>query len=105
MRVASLNLARLNLQAVHLADSSHGIFKNKNGQLALTGRIGADIYCRELDPILTTPGGWGLRNPVPKGPGQRSFPFIDGQRGGGLTEFRRYYDLPNVRVMCVEVDC
>src|ERR1700730_13388727 len=24
-------------------------------------------------PILTTPGGWGLRNPEPKGPGQRRF--------------------------------
>ena len=26
-------------------------------------------------PILTTPGGWGLRNPEPKGPGQRRLFF------------------------------
>jgi hypothetical protein len=71
---------------------SDRISRNKNGQLALTGRFGVDIYCRELDPILTTPGGWGLRNPVPKGPGQRSFVFIVAQRGGELTEFRRHYD-------------
>jgi hypothetical protein len=61
--------------------------------------LGIYIHCEELDPILTTPGGWGLRNPVPKGPGQRSFILIAVQHGGGLTEFGRHYDLPNVRVM------
>ncbi len=55
--------------------------------------------CEELDPILTTPGGWGLRNPVPKGPGQRSGHLIAVHKGGGLTEIGRHYDLPNVRVM------
>src|SRR4051794_7428034 len=29
----------------------------------------------ELDPILAAPGGWGLRNPEPKGPGQRTQDF------------------------------
>ena len=35
-------------------------------------------------PILTTPGGWGLRNPEPKGPGQRriSFSQSSGADGG-----------------------
>ena len=35
----------------------------------------------KIDPILTTPGGWGLRNPVPKGPGQPSASLL--RRGGG----------------------
>ena len=41
-------------------------------------------------PILTTPGGWGLRNPVPKGPGQRSIPLsqsrraVDGRKWGSI---------------------
>jgi len=65
---------------------------NKNGQLALTGEFGIDNHRYKLDPILTTPGGWGLRNPVPKGPGHCSFFVIIGQRGGELTEFRRHYD-------------
>ena len=56
-------------------------------------------HCKELDPILTTPGGWGLRNPVPKGPGQRSSYLIAVHKGGGLTEIGRHYGLSNVRVM------
>lgn len=70
----------------------------QKGQLALARRIGDLICCEKLDPILTTPGGWGLRNPVPKGPGQRSFILVAVQHGGGLTEIRRHYDLPNVHV-------
>lgn len=41
-------------------------------------------------PILTTPGGWGLRNPEPKGPGQRKDIFsqssgaVAGRKWGGI---------------------
>jgi hypothetical protein len=41
-------------------------------------------------PILTTPGGWGLRNPEPKGPGQRRLFFSQcrtagaGRKWGGI---------------------
>jgi hypothetical protein len=42
--------------------------KKKKDQLALAQY--GDSYLR-TGPILTTPGGWGLRNPEPKGPGQR----------------------------------
>jgi len=41
-------------------------------------------------PILTTPGGWGLRNPEPKGPGQRRLFFsqcrtaVAGRKWGGI---------------------
>jgi hypothetical protein len=38
------------------------------------------------------PGGWGLRNPEPKGPGQRSECFLAIQRGGRLAEIGPYYD-------------
>jgi len=43
-----------------------------------------------LGPILTTPGGWGLRNPEPKGPGQRAF-FLATYGGSRLAEVGRYY--------------
>jgi hypothetical protein len=33
--------------------------------------IGIELPLR-TGPIPTAPGGWGLRNPEPKGPGQRS---------------------------------
>lgn len=42
------------------------------------------------DPILTAPGGWGLRNPEPKGPGQRKVFFSQfsraaaGRKWGGI---------------------
>src|SRR5215467_3702693 len=29
-----------------------------------------------IDPIPTAPGGWGLRNPEPKGPGQRRITYL-----------------------------
>ena len=50
------------------------------------------------DPVPSTPGGWGLRNPESIGPGQRSECFLAIQHGVGLTEFRQYYDLTNVPV-------
>src|SRR5258705_461205 len=34
-------------------------------------------------PILTTPGGWGLRNPEPKGPGQRRLFLSQCRTAGG----------------------
>jgi len=42
--------------------------QKKKDQLALA-QYGVN-YLR-TGPIPTTPGGWGLRNPEPKGPGQR----------------------------------
>jgi hypothetical protein len=43
--------------------------QTKKDQLALA------LLVVRTDPILTTPGGWGLRNPEPKGPGQRTQVF------------------------------
>ena len=40
--------------------------------------VGINKYLR-TGPILTTPGGWGLRNPEPKGPGQRSACYSQGR--------------------------
>lgn len=72
----------------------------KRGQLALAqidnGIKGA---AKKLDPIPSAPGGWGLRKPVPKGPGQRSASLFASQSGGGRAEFGRYYDLSNNGVM------
>jgi len=48
---------------------------------------------RKIDPILTTPGGWGLRNPVPKGPGQpmrktsQPLAAAGGRKSGGIMIF------------------
>jgi hypothetical protein len=46
-------------------------------------------------PIPTTPGGWGLRNPGPKGPGQRSALLFASPHGVGLAEVGRYCDPAN----------
>ena len=43
------------------------IAKNKKDQLAL-----AQCVISALGPVPTIPGGWGLRNPKPKEPDQRS---------------------------------
>src|SRR3954467_8777387 len=43
--------------------------QTKKDQLALA------LLVVRTDPILTAPGGWGLRNPEPKGPGQRTQVF------------------------------
>src|SRR5438874_2227103 len=43
--------------------------QTKKDQLALA------LLVVRTDPIPTTPGGWGLRNPEPKGPGQRTQVF------------------------------
>ncbi|GAA3843186.1 hypothetical protein GCM10022626_08740 [[Pseudomonas] carboxydohydrogena] len=48
---------------------------------------------KKIDPILTTPGGWGLRNPVPKGPGQptheasQALAAAGGRKSGGIMIF------------------
>jgi hypothetical protein len=44
--------------------------QKKKDQLALA--LNAHRLFSAIGPILTIPGGWGLRNPKPKGPGQRS---------------------------------
>src|ERR1700752_4485500 len=44
---------------------------------------------RAIDPIPTAPGGWGLRNPEPKGPGQRRISYLKWARravGGSGAE-------------------
>jgi hypothetical protein len=67
--------------------SQKAIPKTKKDQLSLAQQ-GID-YLR-TGPILTTPGGWGLRNPEPKGPGQRrtllsqSSWAVAGQKWGGI---------------------
>ena len=81
-----------------------GVSAKKKGQLALARRIGI-ISLREFkDPVLPTPGGWGLRNPVPKGPGQRSDVLIAIQRGTGLSEFWQHYDLFKLAVKVPTVE-
>ena len=66
--------------------------KNKKDQLSLAQ--GGEIWLR-TGPILTTPGGWGLRNPESKGPGQRRDYLVAIQQGGRLAEVGRYYDSAN----------
>jgi hypothetical protein len=51
--------------------------KNKKGQLALALDFAA------LGPVPTIPGGWGLRNPKPKEPGQRSAFFSQSSAARG----------------------
>src|SRR5271156_3503533 len=41
------------------------------------------------DPIPTTPGGWGLRNPASKGPGQRRNYFSQASRARGGQKWGR----------------
>src|SRR5882757_2294 len=61
--------------------------KKKKDQLSLA-QYGDKLL--RTGPILTAPGGWGLRNPEPKGPGQRSIPFsqssraVAGRKLGGI---------------------
>jgi hypothetical protein len=46
-------------------------------------------------PAPTTPGGWGLRNPESKEPGQRNAFLFAIQQGGRWAEFGRHYDSAN----------
>jgi hypothetical protein len=61
--------------------------KKKKDQLAL---VQYRINSSATGPIPTTPGGWGLRNPEPKGPGQRRNFFsqsegaVDGRKLGSF---------------------
>src|SRR5438309_9509607 len=50
--------------------------QTKKDQLALA------LLVARTDPILSTPGGWGLRNPEPKGPGQRTQVFSQCRAAG-----------------------
>src|SRR4051812_28465163 len=50
--------------------------QTKKDQLALA------LLVARTDPILTAPGGWGLRNPEPKGPGQRTQVFSQCRAAG-----------------------
>jgi len=67
--------------------------KKKKDQLALA-QDGDKLFLR-TGPIPTTPGGWGLRNPGLKGPGQRSDSLVAIQKGGRWAEIGPYYDFPN----------
>jgi len=66
----------------------HTIPKKKKDQLSLA-QCGDRLICG-TGPIPTAPGGWGLRNPEPKGPGQRRIIFsqrrtaVAGQKWGGI---------------------
>jgi hypothetical protein len=46
-------------------------------------------------PIPKAPGGWGLRNPEPKGPGQRSALLFAKPHGVGLAEVGHHCDPAN----------
>jgi len=50
--------------------------QTKKDQLALA------LLVARTDPILTAPGGWGLRNPEPEGPGQRTQVFSQCRAAG-----------------------
>jgi hypothetical protein len=50
--------------------------QTKKDQLALA------LLVARTDPIPSTPGGWGLRNPEPKGPGQRTQLFSQCRAAG-----------------------
>jgi len=58
--------------------------KKEKDQLSLAQYRGETPL--RTDPIPTAPGGWGLRNPEPKGPGQRRIFFsqasgaVDGRK-------------------------
>ena len=54
--------------------------QKKKDQLALA----QVVISLRTGPIPTAPGGWGLRNPEPKGPGQRSGYLFAIQRGQSL---------------------
>lgn len=67
--------------------------KNKKGQLALA--LSVIFRSCVIGPVPTAPGGWGLRNPEPKEPGQRSSIVIASHGGMGLTEIGRFHDFAN----------
>ena len=52
-------------------------YKKKKDQLALAQCV---EFC--VGPALTIPGGWGLRNPKPKEPDQRSIFFSQARAAG-----------------------
>jgi hypothetical protein len=56
--------------------------QNEKGPTFVGPRWGI-VYA--IGPIPTIPGGWGLRNPEPKGPGQRTLLYrnLGGQAVGG----------------------
>ena len=55
--------------------------QTKKDQLALA------LLVVRTDPILTAPGGWGLRNPEPKGPGQRRITLSQLSGAGGWRKW------------------
>ena len=59
--------------------------KKKKDQLALAQFSG--LLPLRTDPIPTAPGGWGLRNPEPKGPGQRRIVLSQGSGAGGWRKW------------------
>src|SRR6202158_4526748 len=52
--------------------------QKKKDQLSLA-QYGDKLFLR-TGPIPTTPGGWGLRNPEPKGPGQLAILYSQSSR-------------------------
>ena len=59
--------------------------QNKKDQLSLAQCW--DLTPLRTGPIPTAPGGWGLRNPEPKGPGQRRAFF---SQGSGAGDWRKW---------------
>ena len=64
--------------------SGHAPKKEKD-QLSLAQSRG--VKPPAIDPIPTAPGGWGLRNPEPKGPGQRRITFSQASGAGAWRKW------------------
>jgi hypothetical protein len=56
--------------------------QKKKDQLTL-----AQCGISALGPVPTIPGGWGLRNPKPKEPDQRSIFFSQAREAGGWPKW------------------
>ena len=59
--------------------------KTKKDQLALA--LACYPVVPALGPAPAIPGGWGLRNPKPKGPSQRSIFFSQFRAAGGWRKW------------------
>jgi hypothetical protein len=68
--------------------------KKKKDQLSLAQSDG-ELTPLRTGPIPKAPGGWGLRNPEPKGPGQRSALLFAKPHGVGLAEVGHHCDSAN----------
>jgi hypothetical protein len=83
----------LNTALANRGDQKIQAPKKKKDQLSLAQWWG--LTPLRTGPIPKAPGGWGLRNPEPKGPGQRSALLFARPHGVPLAEVGRYCDSAN----------